>query len=253
MPYQPGPLLLQTADTVGTETKDYGFLEYAVDQLGDADVVMGSWDTFFLDAEVLMGQDSDPLAGIDIDNAMNVLNAHSDPESAMGLNAIAFALGTADLAFASAIGYAPAEAWMDYSTPFVAPVPAETLGVPIIPPGFISTSVTGNVVGDTPTPVVTPAGGTVSVSLTNTTQYGSPNFRIGDSFQLTATGQIFGVVEVDATQNGQSFPRSVQGVIGFDGKFTINGTMDIPQVGVWTEMWYVAGVLAGTFNFVVVG
>lgn len=253
MGYLPGPLILQSADNVGIEVTDYKLTDYAAGQLGGLDATLGSWDPLLYDAGVLMSEPSDPIAGVDIDGAMNVLNAHSDPESAMGLNAIAFALGTADLAFASAIGFAPAEAWMDSSTPFVAPVPAETLGVPIIPPGFIATSVSGNVVGETPPPTFNDAGGPISVTLTNLTQYGSASFRIGDSFQLVATGSPLAVVSVYATLNGQNIGGGVQGELGFDGKFTIVGTMGDAQVGVWTEDWYVGNSLAGSFSFVVVG
>lgn len=92
----------------------------------------------------------------------------------------------------------------------------------------------------------------MAVSFLNISQYSSPNFRVGDEWQLTASGVPGEIVYVYATLNGKPIGGGPQGTIGSDGQLVINGSMVEEQVGVWAEQWYVGSTLAATYNFVVV-
>lgn len=252
MGYQPGPLLLQAAGNVGIATSDYNFAGDVADQLNELETIPGGWDSFLQDATLLMSEPSNPFPDVDIDGGILAMHAYSDPEALLGTDALVTALGDADLQLGTAIGFAPAESWADSSTPFVAPVPAETIGVPIIPPGAINFQVTGTVGGAAAPSTFDNIPGAASVTLLNTSQYGSSNFRVGDQFQVTAKGAYGQIVYAYATVNGADIGGGPQGSIGFDGQLVKTGTMGEDQVGVWSEQWYVGSVLESTFNFIVV-
>lgn len=252
MPYEPGPFILQSQANVGITTTNYDFTDFAISGLADVDTTLAGWDPFFSDATALLDEPSDPWPGIDLTNAIDDLGVYSDPVAMIGVNGMLDALGDADLGLSIAIGFAPSEAWVAPITSFVAPGPAEVIPIPVIPAGALDFSVTGTVSAppvNTP-PAITQAG--PSVSLTNTTAYGNPNFTVGDNFTLTATGPFGADVTVAATLNGQNLGGGVQGTIGLNLNWTTSGTMGPGEVGVWTETWYVGGVLAGSFDFVVV-
>lgn len=252
MPYLPGPLILQDAANVGITTTDYDFESDVNDQLAELETIPYGWDPFLSDAGDLLAESSDPFPDVDIGAAMNTLHAYSDPEALLGTDSLVFALGTADVGLASAIGYAPAEAWVDTSSSFVAPAPAEVLGVPIIPPGAIRFDVAGTVGSPAPAPIPNLPNSYVGVNITNLSQYGNSNFRVGDQFQVTATGGPGETVYVYATLNGVDIGGGPQGTIGSDRTFTINGTMGEAQVGIWTEQWWIGNSPVGSFDFIVV-
>ncbi len=252
MPYEPGPFILQSQANVGITTADYDFTDYAIGGLADVDTTLAGWDGFFNDAGALLDEPSDPWPGIDLNLAIDDLGTYSDPVDLLGVNGMLDALGDADLGLSIAIGFAPSEAWVAPTTEFVAPGPAEVIPIPFIPPGAIDFSVTGTVsapVVNTP-PAIGPTGPTVT--LTNTTAYGNPNFSVGDQFTVLATGPYGEVVSVAATLNGVPLAAANQGNIGFNLNWSTSGTMGPGDVGVWSQSWYVGGVLAGTFDFVVV-
>jgi hypothetical protein len=252
MPYEPGPFILQSQANVGITTVDYDFTDFAISGLADVDTTLAGWDPFFADAGVLLNGPSDPWPGISIDGAIADLGTYSDPVDLLGVNGMISALGDADLGLAIAIGFAPSESWVAPTTDFVSPSPAELIPVPTIPAGAIDFSVTGTVSAPpvTTPPVITAQG--PGVTLTNTTAYGNPNFTVGDQFTVTAYGPPGQAVSVYATLNGVALPAAAEGLIGLNLSLTINGTMGPGDVGVWTQNWYVGGVLANSFEFVVV-
>lgn len=93
----------------------------------------------------------------------------------------------------------------------------------------------------------------MGVSFLNLSQYASQNFRVGDQWQMTASGPIGETVYVYATFNGKSIGGGPQGTIGSDGQLVMVGSMSEEQVGVWSQQWYVGAKHAATYNFVVVG
>jgi len=251
MPYGPGPLILQTQSDLTLPDDNYDFTDYAATNLGDVDSILSSWDSFFLDAGVLLDEPADPWPGIDLNAAQDTLGVYSDTEGLLGVSGMLSALGDADLLLSVAIGFAPPEAWVDPTTAFVPPGAAPTLSIPVIPPGAIDFSVTGTV-STTSAPATGAGGGAApTVALTNTTAYGNPNFTVGDSFIVQITGAAGAEVATDGTLNGSPLPYSVVGNIAADGTFSLTGTMDPSVVGVWTENWYVGGQLIQSFDFVV--
>lgn len=145
MAYQPGPLRLPSAIDLGIKPTDYKFADDAHAQLSDLDTLPGSWEPFLQDAGILLQESSDPFPDIDIHTPQLVLHAYSDPAALLGADALLTALGDAEEALGNAIAYSPAESWTSPPTPFVAPAPAEKLGVPVIPPEWLSVSVQGTV------------------------------------------------------------------------------------------------------------
>jgi len=252
MGYQPGPLLLQSAGNVGIVTTNYNFAGDVSDQLGDLDTLPGSWEPFLQDAGSLLQESSDPFPDVDIGAAMQTVHAYSDPATLLGIGPMVQALAVADVQLGQAIGFAPAEAWTDSGAPFVAPSPAETVGVPVIPPGSINVTVSGTPLPGPPSTPVAPQITTSTVTLLNTSSYGNPNFRVGDEFQVTALGPINSQVKVHGTLNGSDLGISSIGNIGTDGKLVIPGVMDVNSVGVWHQDWYVNGTVVAAFDFVVV-
>lgn len=271
MPYAPGPLLLQSQDNVGISTTDYKFAADVANQLGELDTIPAGWDSFLEDATLLMAEPADPYPDVDLDAAMQTLNAYSYADSLLGIEGIVKALGAADIALGSAISFAPAEAWQDSGLPFVAPTAVDPIGVPVIPPGDLVFAVTGTVAPPATTTtapttgtVQTPPGGvsggggaptvgpiinTTTVTLLNTSQYGNPNFRVGDEFQVTVLGAAGQPVYVNGVHDYVSAGSAFEGNIGPDGRLVITGTMDYGSVGYWNEQWYVGGVLIQSFDF----
>lgn len=251
MPYQPGPFLLQDAVIVGFIPKKYDFTGSADDALSDIDVTLQNWDGYLFDAGSVLDGPADPFPDVDLNSAIDMLNAYSDPAAEMGLNAIVDALGQSNVGLGQAIGFAPAEAWYDASSTFVPPVPAQTIIAPVIPPGSINFTVEGAV--DNGTGLL--GGGAAlpgpSVVLTNLTAYANPNFTVGDQFQVTATGVNGQTVYVYAVKDGVDIGGGPVGSIGADGKFTLTGQMDFTSVGVWQEEWWVGQFKIATFSFLV--
>lgn len=296
MAYQPGPLLLQSAANVGVATADYNFAGDVADQLGDLDTLPGAWAPFLADAGILLQESSDPFPDVSIDAAMQTLHAYSDPATFLGIGPMVSALGDADIALGNAIGFAPAEAWTNTGAPFIAPVPTETIGIPVISPNALVFQVTGTVAGATipaggtpgtgtfpvvtpqnpttptgSTPVVTPQAPTTAdatapptttgrvfipplrtADILNLSQYGNANFRVGDEFQITATGQPGDQVAVQGTLNGTDIGGSDLGSIGSDGQLVVSGVMDESSVGLWQQRLFIAGTQVATSDHLVV-
>lgn len=275
MGYQPGPLVLQSAGNVGITTTDYNFAGDVDDQLHELGTTPAGWGYFLDDATLLMGESSDPFPDVDLDAAMQTIHAYSDTAALLGTIGMAQALAVANVQLGQAVGFAPAEAWTDSGAPFVPPVPAEIVGVPYIPPDSLSFRVIGTVSGGAgggsvvvvpvippgglpatggSVPVVAPVGITVTtVSLLNLSQYGLPNFRVGDQFQVTALGPIRKRVEVHSVQGGTDLGTGHVGDTDDAGKFVLTGTMDESSAGIWHQDWFVGGALIQSFDYVVVG
>lgn len=273
MGYAQGPLLLQSSGNVGISTSDYNFAGDVADQLGELDTIPAGWDAFLQDAGILLDQPADPFPDFDVNGAIDLLNAYGDPVAELGINALVDALGVADIAFSQAIGYAPAEAWSDPSSPFVPPAPAETIAIPVIPPGALSFSVVGTVAASanatiSSPPLVGVGGGTTPVGggvpagsgtplpgtgagITNTTAYGSDNYTVGDNWTLSATGGPGEQVYVYSTFNGQDAGGGPVGQIGADRTFTLSGQWGYGDVGVWQKQLYVGSTLVESANFIV--
>lgn len=94
--------------------------------------------------------------------------------------------------------------------------------------------------------------GCVVVKFLNISQYGNANFRVGDQWQMSATGVPGETVYVYATFNGKAFGGGPQGTIGTDGQLVMVGAMGEDQVGVWSQQWYLGSAQVATYNFVVV-
>ncbi len=93
----------------------------------------------------------------------------------------------------------------------------------------------------------------MGVNFLNISQYGNANFRVGDQWQLTASGPPGETVYVYGSFNGKHIGGGPQGTIGADGQLVKVGSMGENQVGVWVQQWYVGAAAAATYNFVVVG
>lgn len=252
MGYLPGPLALQNAADVGIVVSDYDFRDDALNQLGGIDATLAGWDDFLSDAAVLLDEPSDPIAGIDLNGAIDTMNVYAEPATAIGVNALTDALGVADVQLSQAIGFAPPEAWVDSSAQFIPPAAAETLAAPYVNPGAISTQVEGIVsgtfgTGGTPSPVIGS-----SATLTNLTAYGNASFTVGDQWQVSLTGGPGNQVYVDSTLNGVELPGAVEGTIGADHTLVLTGQMTKAAVGVWSQTWWVGSNQVATFNFIVV-
>jgi len=251
MPYLPGPLTLQNPADVGIETAVYNFTADAIDQLGELEARPAGWDAFLQDAGVLLDEPSDPIAGIDLNGAIDTVGTWSDPAAAMGVNALSDALGTSDVALSYAIAYAPPEAWVDTSAQFIPPAPAEKLNAPFINPGIVSTEVTGSPTGQAPgVGTGVPDLGNF-VTLTNLTAYGNATFTVGDQWQVSVQGGPGQQVTVYATLNGVELAPANEGTIHSDRTLVLNGQMTPDTVGTWTQDWYVGSNKVATFNFVV--
>lgn len=252
MPYVAGPFALQDQSSVAIPPGTYNFTDDAGDLTNAIGGAAAEMDHLMIDLNVLGAEPADPFPGIDLNGAMDLVGAYANANLLPEFDSVVLAIADADQGLANAIGFAPAEAWQDPATPFVTPLPAETIAIPVIPPNVIDFSVTGTVGGPSSAP--TPPTGLKGkgVSLTNLTAFGNPNFKVGDTFQVSATGSPGETVRVDGTQNGNDLGASDMGTIGADGTWSITGQMDVAAVGVWTEYWYVGFQLEATFNFVVV-
>lgn len=253
MPYVAGPFIAQTDCNVHVEQTDYDLLKWMDSEMDWVDATLDKWDCSTADMAVLLDEPSDPWPDIDLKAAIDVLNVYCDPATLFGVSDMITALGIGDASLAAAIGFAPAEAWVNPSTPFVAPPPVEVLQIPKIDPKEINFSITGTV--SSQPGVTAPPGtpGATSVALTNTTAFGNPNFTVGDKYVLSATGPVGAEVGITAVWDGNQLPYSDLGTIGSDGTWSLSGQMDPSSTGVWSETIYVAGTEAGTFAFVVVG
>jgi hypothetical protein len=252
MPYVQGPFVLQEQANVQVHQTNYDLTDYTIQQLEWVDFTIQEWDSFLDDAWLVLSEPSDPFPDVDLNAAMDVLDVYSDPAGLFGVANMITALGIADAGLAASIGFAPAEAWTDPTTPFVPPGPPPVLQIPKIPPGAIDFTVTGTVStpSDPNAPPVTP--GTTSASLTNTTTFGNPNFKVGDEYTILVTGPPGAIVGLSGFVDGSQLPYSEQGKIGSDGTWTLRGRMEPSGVGVWTETIYVDKNAIGSFAFVVV-
>jgi hypothetical protein len=252
MPYVQGPFVLQDQSSVHVQQTNYDLTDYTIQQLEWVDFTIQEWDDFLDDAAIVLSEPSDPFPDVDLNAAMDVLDVYADPAGLFGVDDMITALGIADAALAASIGFAPAEAWINPSKPFVPPGPPPILDIPKIPPGEINFSITGSVSTPSDPNAPPPPPGSTSVSLTNTTSFGNPNFRVGDEYTLEVTGPPGAIVGLSGLIDGSQLGYTEQGTIGSDGTWTIKGRMDPSAVGVWNESIYVNGSVIGSFAFVVV-
>ena len=251
MAYLPGPLILQDASNVGITTTDYDFTDFTETLLSDVQPTLDGWQSFFDDATLLLDEPEDPYPDVNIDAMQDVLNTYSDPVSIFGVGDLLTAMGVATISLSGAISSAPAEAWQAPTAPFVAPSAVAEIAVPTIAPNSITFNVSNS--GGATSPGQPAAGGGVQsgVTITNLTAYGSPNFTLGDQFQVTVTGQPNQDVYVSATLNGVDLGTTLEGNSGNSGVLVITGTIDVASIGVWTQTWTVGLYNVGTLNFVV--
>lgn len=88
-----------------------------------------------------------------------------------------------------------------------------------------------------------PPSSTVTVSLANVTNPGSPDYAVGDSWVLTVTGEALQVVEISALQNGNALPWEQLGQTDDQGVFVLNGSVpDDTYIGAWSEFYQVGSV-----------
>lgn len=93
------------------------------------------------------------------------------------------------------------------------------------------------------------AGVTGSPQVSFSTSRGTNNLRIGDTWTVHVTGgQPGALVSVTGNHDGV-VSTNAMGVIGTDGTFTLQGTIDASSMGNWTEEWFVASKSAGSFSF----
>lgn len=251
MPYVPGPFKLQDESNVGTAADSYNFTQDVIDQLSELDTIGGGWDSLLIGLGNVGLEPLDPFPEIDLNAAMDLVNVYSQATLIPEFLDVLSSIGEADQGLANAIAFAPAEAWQDAPAPFVAPLPAQILSIPEIPPDLINFNVTGAVGGGPqgPGPTGTIPGATVS--LNNITAFGNANFTLGDTIQVIVTGGVGLPVRMQAWLNGVDLGMSDLGVIGGDGTWTFTGQLGPEAVGVWTEDWWVGLGKTASFNFVV--
>lgn len=252
MPYVHGPFALQDQSSVAIAPGGYNFSDDAGELTNSIGAAAAEIDNLMPDLNVLGAEPADPFPEIDLNHAMDLVGVYANATLLPEFDNVLLAVADADQGLATAIGFAPAEAWQDPATPFVTPLPAETIAIPVIPPGVIDFSITGSVGGGAAAPTAPTGLPGTGVTLTNLTAFGNANFKLGDVFQVAVTGHVGETVRADGILNGDDLGASEMGTIGADGTWSLTGKMDVNAVGVWTENWYVGFQLAATFNFVVV-
>jgi hypothetical protein len=85
---------------------------------------------------------------------------------------------------------------------------------------------------------------TPTVRLTNTTHPGSPEFQIGDRFEIVITAAPNQPVSVRTTTNGLTDWGPVAGSTGPRGQWSATGQFAQSDYGDWSELWTVGGKLA---------
>lgn len=76
--------------------------------------------------------------------------------------------------------------------------------------------------------------------------------RVGDQWQVSIVrGRPGATVSASSSQNGHVLGSATMGTLNSNGEWVKTGSFDDSTVGTWNEVWYVDGVKAGEFNFVV--
>jgi hypothetical protein len=252
MPYQPGPFHLQSEVDAAVLPGVYNFQGDLGDLLNGILDAGGSMDTALLGMQLIAFEPSDPFPGFDINGALDAVTTSANASLGTDFETVLLAVADADLGLATAIGYAPIESWTADAAPFVAPVAAEILAIPLIPPGVVDFTITGTVSSGTsgtggPQPLPGPG-----VSISNLTQLGNPNFRVGDVIGVHATGPVGQDVRVQSQLDGVDIGGQVVGTIGPGGTFDWSAPLGPGQVGAWTQFWYIGYGNVANYSFVVV-
>jgi hypothetical protein len=83
-----------------------------------------------------------------------------------------------------------------------------------------------------------------TVRLTNTTRPGSPDFQVGDRFEIVITAEANQPVSVRTTMHGRTDWGPVIGWTGTSGRWSTAGQFEKTDFGDWSEAWTVGGKLA---------
>lgn len=249
MPYEPGAFLTRETKHLQFVPGHYDFTNDVITDLADLDVAGAEIDLLFPDLLDLAKDTSDPLDGMDLDDAKLQVTILEISSLVTDVSAIAGAIDATDAQFTGVVASAPAEAWTDPPRPFVIP-DAPVVDNPPLPTTFPLSQIQSAVV---------PAGGsggagpTRALVVINLTQYGSDNFRTGDAWLIQATGGAGDAVTVQAFVNGEYIGTETLGYIGGDGRYEQAGNFASGDVGAWREVWTVGGVGVAAVNFIVSG
>ena len=80
--------------------------------------------------------------------------------------------------------------------------------------------------------------------IANTTRPSSPDFQIGDRFEVVVTGTAGQPVSVRTTMNGRTDWGPVIGRIDKNGRWSTTGQFEKGDFGDWSEVWTVGGRVA---------
>jgi hypothetical protein len=241
---QPGPFLQGKQADVAITPGVYDFTDDALVLSGEILAFYHDWDAFMVDLPNLAAGPVDPTMGIHDAVLLPEIANETQLATLPELDTVVTEMSSAFSLLNIAIGFAPAAAWTNPSTPFVPPDPSATILVPTIPLTNFNPSITG-VIGGPPGP------GSATVALSNLTRVGSLSFTVGDTFLVNVKGPPNQPVAVDGILNGAPFARNTVGTTDAAGNFALSGTEGPAAVGSWIENWYVGGVLVQTFNFIV--
>jgi len=247
MGYEQGAFLTRAAKPLQFVAGHYDFTDDVITQLADLDVIGGEIDLLFPDLLDLAKDTSDPLDGMDLDDANLQVTILEISSLVTDVSAIVDAVDATDAQFAGVVASAPAEAWTDPPHPFVVPA-APQLDTPALPSTFPVTQIQQAVV---PAAGSTGDGVSRALVLINLTQYGNENFRTSDSWLIQASGKPGDAVTVNAYVNGSFIGQETVGNIGADGRYEQTGTFQAGDVGAWREVWSVGGVGVAAVNFIV--
>lgn len=244
MPLEPGPFLQLSPADVAVTPGVYDFTADAEQLQGELNAIGVPWDALILDMVAFSDEPWDVDLGIDLAGMLNLADVYGASMPPSTLDDAVSGWFTAQDMLTAATAFAPAQAWTDPGAPFTPPDSALTLAAPTVNPNAFVASANFSVGAGALT-------GDRQVSLFNTTRVGAVNFVEGDMFQLLVIGHQGDDVQAAGTLNGEDLGTTDYGQIDSTGQMIITGTMGPDVVGVWSQQWYVAGVLLGNFNFVV--
>lgn len=240
----PGPFFPATVDATGATPGVYDFTADALAVQGQIQAITDSWGPSIGDMINLSQEAVDVDLVVDLDAVLADLVTGSAQIPLSEMSTVANDWTTADGALGAALSFAPAQAWSDPPSAYVPPDNVLTLSVPQINPNAFVTA---------PNTTVGANSGGVEpfVGLYNLTRVGALNFVSGDQTEVVILGALGADVTVLSTLNGESLPAADFGPIDSTGQMFILATQGPASVGVWSQQWFVGGVLLGSFNFIV--
>jgi hypothetical protein len=84
-----------------------------------------------------------------------------------------------------------------------------------------------------------------SVRLTNTTRPSTTDFQIGDRFEILITAAANQPISLRTTMHGRTDWSPILGWTDLSGHWSTTGQFEKSDFGDWTQLWTVAGKLAG--------